>query len=109
MSVQHRPEEKTSIVNFKKGIAAAFQANFKKTVEEVEEDTQSKHISHYRLVKILSRKLLINAWLHIILLLLFILIPLFYSYYRYEIKGEDHLIMYRTVILITSYILLRTS
>ena len=35
-------------VNFKKAIAAAFQANFKGTEEEEEIDPQSTHISHYR-------------------------------------------------------------
>lgn len=35
-------------VNFKKAIAAAFQANFKGIEEEEEIDPQSKHISHYR-------------------------------------------------------------
>ena len=34
--------------DFKKAIAAAFQANFKGTEEEEEIDPQSKHISHYR-------------------------------------------------------------
>ena len=46
--VQHKPDEVTSVVNMKKGIAAAFQGNFKQTTEEVEEDTQSKHFSQYR-------------------------------------------------------------
>ena len=50
VSVLHNPEEKAQVVNFKKGIAAAFQANFKHTRVEVEEDTQSKHYSRYRLV-----------------------------------------------------------
>ena len=53
MSVQHSPDERVSIVNLKKGIAAAFQGNFKRTAQEVEEDTQSKHISHYRLALII--------------------------------------------------------
>ena len=48
VSVQYNPEEKLQIVNYKKGIAAAFQANFKKTSVEIEEDTQSRHYSHYR-------------------------------------------------------------
>lgn len=51
VSVQHNPTEKTQIVNYKKGIAAAFQANFKKTEVEIEEDTQSTHHSRYRLVE----------------------------------------------------------
>ena len=50
MSVHYNPTEKLQIVNYKKGIAAAFQANFKKTAVEIEEDTQSRHYSHYRFV-----------------------------------------------------------
>ena len=38
----------TEILNLKKGIAASFQANFKKTEAEQEVDAQSTHISHYR-------------------------------------------------------------
>ena len=49
MSVHHNPDECTQVVNFKKGIAAAFQANFKNTHIEIEEDTQSKHYAKYRL------------------------------------------------------------
>ena len=48
VSVQHNHDEMASVVNMKKGIAAAFQGNFKQTAEEVEEDTQSKHVSQYR-------------------------------------------------------------
>ena len=47
LSVYHNPSEKTEIANYKKGIVAAFQANFKNTEVEVEEDTQSKHYAHY--------------------------------------------------------------
>ena len=46
--VQHKQDEVTSVVNMKKGIAAAFQGNFKQTTEEVEEDTLSKHVAQYR-------------------------------------------------------------
>ena len=52
VSVHHDPNERSQIVNFKKGIAAAFQANFKNTHVEVEEDTQSKHHSRYRLINV---------------------------------------------------------
>jgi hypothetical protein len=48
VSVHYSPEEKPSVVNFKKAIAAAFQANFKHTEEEIEEDTMTKHLSQYR-------------------------------------------------------------
>ena len=48
VSVQYNPSELTAVVNFKKAIASAFQANFKRTSEEVEEDTQSRHVSYYR-------------------------------------------------------------
>ena len=50
MSVHHNQDESAQVVNFKKGIAAAFQANFKNTHIEIEEDTQSKHYAKYRLV-----------------------------------------------------------
>ena len=36
VSVQHKPNENISATNFKKGIAAAFQANFKRTTKEIE-------------------------------------------------------------------------
>ena len=48
VSVHYSPDEKPSIVNFKKAVAAAFQANFKYTEQEVEEDTLTKHVSQYR-------------------------------------------------------------
>ena len=47
-SVFHSREEKSNIVNFKKTIAAAFQANFKKTRTKVEADPQSVHVAEYR-------------------------------------------------------------
>ena len=47
VSVHHNPDERAQVVNFKKGIAAAFQANFKHTRVAVEEDTLSKHYSRY--------------------------------------------------------------
>ena len=50
VAVEYNPEEKTFVVNLKKGVAAAFQANFKKTASEIEEDTMSKHVSHFRSV-----------------------------------------------------------
>ena len=50
VAVQHPSKENTEVVNFKKNIAAAFQANFKGTADEVEEDTMSLHHSHYRFV-----------------------------------------------------------
>lgn len=46
-SVYRHSNEATEVTNFKKGIAAAFQANFKNTQVELEEDTQSKHYSRY--------------------------------------------------------------
>lgn len=52
VSVHYKPGERAQIVNFKKGIAAAFQANFKNTHIEVEEDTQSRHYSRYRLINV---------------------------------------------------------
>ena len=52
VAVFHRETEDAEVVNIKKGIAAAFQANFKRTAEEVETDLDSKHTSHYRFEKI---------------------------------------------------------
>ncbi len=46
--VQHPTSEVTEVVNFKKGIAAAFQSNFKGTTDEEEQDTMSQHRSTYR-------------------------------------------------------------
>ncbi len=46
--VQHPTSEVTVVVNFKKGIAAAFQSNFKGTTDEEEQDTMSEHRSTYR-------------------------------------------------------------
>ena len=47
-SIYHESSENIEVVNLKKSIVAAFQANFKGTEEEEEIDLQSKHISHYR-------------------------------------------------------------
>ena len=48
VSVFHSQSEEVEVVNIKKGIVAAFQANFKGTAEENEIDPQSRHTSHYR-------------------------------------------------------------
>ena len=48
VSGYHSREEQIEAVNFKKSIAAAFQANFMGTEEKIEIDPQSKHTSHYR-------------------------------------------------------------
>jgi len=50
VAVEHPAKENVEVVNFKKGIAAAFQANFKGTTVEEEEDTSSLHRSSYRFV-----------------------------------------------------------
>ncbi|CAI8021652.1 hypothetical protein GBAR_LOCUS12822 [Geodia barretti] len=47
VSVFHSTTEEVEVVNIKKGIASAFQANLRGTTEETEIDPQSKHISHY--------------------------------------------------------------
>jgi len=47
-TVFHDSTDDAQAVNFKKAIAAAFQANFMGTEQEEETDPQSKHISHYR-------------------------------------------------------------
>ena len=48
VAVHHASNENNDAVDFKKSIAAAFQANFKGTEQEEEDDPQSDHISHYR-------------------------------------------------------------
>ena len=48
IAVQHRKDESSDAVDFKKSVAAAFQANFKGTEQEEEDDPQSDHIAHYR-------------------------------------------------------------
>ena len=50
MSVFHSQNENMDVVNFKKSISAAFQANLKGTNEEIEIDPQSRHLSHYRYI-----------------------------------------------------------
>jgi hypothetical protein len=47
VAVAHPQNEEVQVVNFKKGIAAAFQANFRGTAEEIETDPQSMHHTHY--------------------------------------------------------------
>ena len=47
MAVYHSPSDNDQAVMFKKGIAAAFQANFRGTNEEEETDPGSSHTSHY--------------------------------------------------------------
>ena len=48
VAVQHPSGENAEVVNIKKGVASAFQTNFKGTAEEEEEDTLSQHTSSYR-------------------------------------------------------------
>ncbi len=50
VEVSYPDGESTEAVNFKKGIVAAFQTNFKGTAEQEEEDTTSLHKSAYRCV-----------------------------------------------------------
>ncbi len=47
VTIYHSKDDLPDIVNFKKGVASAFQDNFKHTEEEEEDDPQSKHRSHY--------------------------------------------------------------
>ena len=47
VAVQYPRTESQNTVDFKRAIAAAFQANFKGTTEEMESDPQSTHMSHY--------------------------------------------------------------
>lgn len=48
LHVNYPKQEDTSIVNFKKSIVNAFQANYKGSSEINETDTQSQHTSHYQ-------------------------------------------------------------
>ena len=47
-AVFHPNAEDSVATNFKKTIAAAFQANFKHSAIKMEADTQSLHVAHYR-------------------------------------------------------------
>ena len=48
VAVHHSPRESQNTVDFKRAIAAAFQANFKGTNEETGSDPlQSTHVAHY--------------------------------------------------------------
>lgn len=47
VGVQHPPRDSQDTVDFKRAIAAAFQANFAGTSEETESDPQSTHVAHY--------------------------------------------------------------
>lgn len=53
VEVNYPDGESSEAINFKKGIAAAFQTNFKGTTQEEEEDTTSLHQSTYRYVDFL--------------------------------------------------------
>ena len=46
-SVRHSREEDKEIVNTKKAVASAFQANFLGTKVKEEADPQSLHMAHY--------------------------------------------------------------
>lgn len=46
--IYHSATERDEAINFKKAIAAAFQANFKGTEIEEEVDPQSIHRAHYQ-------------------------------------------------------------
>lgn len=48
LTVFHPANETSEVVNIKKMIASAFQANFDKTMEEIESDPQSVHKARYR-------------------------------------------------------------
>lgn len=48
--VYHPSNEEKYIINIKKSIASAYQANLKHTAVEDETDAQSHHLSHYKYV-----------------------------------------------------------
>ena len=45
--IYHAREESSDILNLKKSITAAFQANFKGTSTKMEADPQSRHVAVY--------------------------------------------------------------
>ena len=49
LGVFYGKEEEEWVVNFKKSITSAFQANYEGTTVTNETDSQSKHMSHYKL------------------------------------------------------------
>ena len=55
LGVFHDKREEKWVVNFKKNIASAFQANYEGTAVTDETDSQSKHKSHYRFDRFLSK------------------------------------------------------
>ena len=59
VAVHHASDESSDAVDFKKSIAAAFQANFKGTEQEEEDDPQSEHIAHYQYVLFACMQLLL--------------------------------------------------
>ena len=66
LGVFHPKNEDNEIINFKKTIAAAFQANFKGTAEEDEGDSQTFHHSHYKYIYICNNYLFYNSFLQIL-------------------------------------------
>ena len=49
-AVFHNNGDDSGIINFKKAISAAFQANFKGTSRKIETDPQSLHVAEYTYV-----------------------------------------------------------
>ena len=49
-AIFHDSEDDLASINFKRGISAAFQANFKGTNQKVETDPQSLHVAKYTYV-----------------------------------------------------------
>ena len=49
-AIFHNNKDDLAPINFKRGVSAAFQANFKGTSQNVETDPQSVHISKYTYV-----------------------------------------------------------
>ena len=50
VSIHYSPTEDKDVVNVKRGITGAFQANFNNQKEVEESDPGSSHISHYKYV-----------------------------------------------------------
>ena len=65
-AVFHSREENAEILNIKKAIAAAFQANFEGTQAKMEADPQSVHLAEYRFVTIFLCNSVLYAHIEII-------------------------------------------
>ena len=85
--------EEEWVVNFKKSITSAFQANYEGTTVTNETDSQSNHTSHYKLVCILMCVVFCTLYLQSILIHTFLLSLT----HRFFVEGNDRQIQERRV------------